>query len=147
MTQPEIVVPSGAPLDDRTAFATKDGITYVQSWLVGYAPENGERVFKREFRLVLKGESEMSGVVAEESALAAQIEDMAAWVSERTATKIMERIQRRGSRLTLEQLAARENWDARRELAASWRDYRKWARRRRSGAGRSIYLPASLVSK
>lgn len=141
MTQPEIFIPNGATIDESAAYATGDGIDYVQSWLVGYAPESGERVFKHEFRLLFKGEAEMFGVLAEESASEAQIEDLAAWVSERTAAKIMERLQRRGTRLTPEQLADRENWDARRELAAIWRDYRKWSKRGRSGSGPKLYVP------
>ncbi len=141
MTQPEIFVPRGAIIDDRSDYASVDGVEYVQSWLVGFAPESVERVFKHEFRLVFSGEAEMFGVLAEESASTSQIEDMAAWVSERTAAKIVERLQRRGGRLTPEQLAARENWDARRELAAIWRDYRGWSKRQRSGSGKRLYVP------
>lgn len=141
MTQPQIFVPSGATIDERTGYVTADGIEYIQSWLVGYAPESAERVFKHEFRLVFKGEPEMFGVLAEEGASESQIEDMAAWVSERTTDKIVERLQRRGSRLTPEQLADRKHWDARRELAAIWRDYRKWSKRRRSGGGAKLYVP------
>ncbi len=139
--QPEIFVPDGAVIDDRAGYVEADGVTYVQSWLVGYAPENAERVFKHEFRLIFKGESEMFGVLAEESASEAQIEDLAAWVSERTAAKIAERLQLRGNRLTPEQMADPENWDARRELAAIWRDYRKWSKRMRSGESPKIYVP------
>ena len=142
MTQPEIYVPQGAVIDDRTGYLAADGVEYVQSWLVGRTGESGERVFKHEFRLTFRGESEMFGVLAEESASDAQIEDMAAWVSERSAAKIAARLDRRGSRLVPEDLALRRNWDARRDLAAIWRDYRKWSRRRRSGSGKKIYLPA-----
>ena len=142
MTQPEIYVPHGAVIDDRTGYTAADGVEYVQSWLVGRTGESGERVFKHEFRLTYRGESEMFGVLAEESASDAQIEDMAAWVSERSAKKIAARLDRRGSRLVPEDLALRQNWDARRDLAAIWRDYRKWSKRRRSGSGKKIYLPA-----
>lgn len=141
MAQPEIFVPKGAVIDERTGFVTADGVQYVQSWLVGRASENGERVFKHEFRLAYKGESEMFGVLAEESASESQVEDLAAWVSERTAGKILERLQRRGSSLTPEQLANREHWDARRELAAIWRDYRRWSKRVRSGGTARVYVP------
>ena len=141
MTQPEIYVPRGAVIDDRTGYLAADGVEYVQSWLVGRAGETGERVFKHEFRLTFRGESEMFGVLAEESASESQVEDMAAWVSERSAAKIAARLDRRGNRLTPEDLAERKNWDARRELAAIWRDYRKWAKRRRSGSGKKTYLP------
>lgn len=139
--QAEIYVPVGAVVDDRTGFVTPDGVRYVQSWLVGRAPENGERVFKHEFRLTLRGESEMFGVLAEETASDRQIEDIAAWVSERTAAKIVERMHRRGNRLAPEQLASSENWQARRELAAIWRDYRKWSKRVRAGGGAKVYVP------
>ena len=141
MSQPEMRVPAGAVIDDRTDFNAADGVKYVQSWLVGYSPEKAERVFKHEFRLSYAGEIEMFGVVAEESASDAQVEDMAAWVSERTMQKIAEKLERRGSRLTPEQLVSRSNWDARRELAAIWRDYRRWSKRTRRGSGRKIYLP------
>ncbi len=141
MAQPEIFVPSGAVIDDRTGFVTADGVRYVQSWLVGRAPENGERVFKHEFRLIYRGESEMFGVLAEESASDSQVEDLAAWVSQRTASKIHERLQRRGSSLTPEQLANPKHWDARRELAGIWRDYRKWSKRVRSGGTARVYVP------
>jgi hypothetical protein len=83
----------------------------------------------------------MFGVLAEESASEAQVEDMAAWVSERSAAKIAERLERRGGRLIPEDLAKRKNWDARRELATIWRDYRAWAKRSRAGQGKRIYLP------
>ncbi len=141
MTEPEIVVPGGAVIDERIGYGTADGVEYVQSWLVGYAPESGERVFKHEFRLALRGEVEMFGVVAEESAPPSQIEDMAAWVCERAAGKIAEKLSRRSGRLTPEKLADRQNWDARRELAAIWRDYRAWSRKRRAGGGPKLYVP------
>ncbi len=141
MAQPQLFIPSGATIDERTGYATADGIEYVQSWLVGYAPENGERVFKHEFRLKFKGETEMFGVLAEESASESQIEDMAAWVSERTSQKIMGRLRQRGHRLTPEQLADRKHWNVRRELASIWRDYRSWSKRRRSGVGSKLYVP------
>ncbi len=141
MSQPQIFVPKGATIDERSAYVTADGILYVQSWLVGYAPESGERVFKHEFRLTFKGEVEMFGVLAEESASESQIEDMAAWVSERTTEKIVERLQCRGNRLAPEQLANRKNWDARRELASIWRDYRSWSKKKRSTGGQKLYAP------
>lgn len=141
MGQPEIYVPNGAEIDDRTGFLAPDGVEYVQSWLVGRSGEDGDRVYKHEFRLRFRGESEMFGVLAEEDASEAQIEDMAAWVSERTAEKIFERQERRGSRLTPEDLAARGNWDARRDLAAIWRDYRKWSKNKRAGGSAKIYVP------
>ena len=141
MPQPEIYVPHGAVIDDRTGFAVPNGVEYVQSWLVGSAPESGERVYKHEFRLRFRGESEMFGVLAEQSASESQVEELAAWVSERTALKIAERQGLRGQRLVPEQLADRQNWDARRELAAIWRDYRSWAHRKRVGGTARIYVP------
>lgn len=147
MAQPEIYVPRGAVVDDRTGYAAPDGVEHVQSWLVGRTGEDGLRVFKHEFRLRLRGESEMFGVLAEEDASEAQVEDMAAWVSERTAAKIVERQERRGPRLTPEDMARRENWDARRELAAIWRDYRKWSKRRRAGGTAKIYVPGVSLGR
>lgn len=144
--QPDIHVPRGAVIDDRTDYNAPGGITYVQSWLVGYAPESAERVFKHEFRIVLRGEQEMFGVVAEESASESQIEDMAAWVSERSVARIAERLERRGGRLAPEDLAAPDHWDARRELAAIWRDYRRWSMRRRAGDRPRLYVPGIATS-
>lgn len=141
MAQPDIYVPRGAVIDERAGFVTAGGVQYVQSWLVGRAPESGERVFKHEFKLVYRGESEMFGVLAEESASESQVEDLAAWVSERTAARIVERLRRRGLRLAPEQLADPSHWDARRELAAIWRDYRNWSKRVRSGGTARVYVP------
>lgn len=124
---------------------TPDSVTYVQSWLVGVIGETGERVFKHEFMLTYKGEVEMFGVLAEESASDAQIEDTAAWTSERSAAKIVERLQQRGSRLLPEQLADRKNWSVRRELAAIWRDMRKHTKKRRASTTGRIYYPGSTV--
>ena len=141
MPEPEIYVPRGAVIDDRTGFSAPDGVEYVQSWLVGSAPESGERVYKHEFRLRFRGESEMFGVLAEQSASESQVEELAAWVSERAATRIALRQARRGRKLLPEQLADRDHWDVRRDLAAIWRDYRRWANRRRSGGTARIYVP------
>lgn len=120
---------------------TPDHVEYIQSWVVGQIAEGGERVFKHEFKLSYKGETEMFGVLAEESVSDSQIEDMAAGVSERAAAKIVERLQRRGSKLIPEQLAERQHWDVRRDLAAIWRDLRKHNKRRRESSTGKIYFP------
>ena len=120
---------------------TPDGVDYVQSWepVPGFVSEEGERVFKHEFRLSFKGETQMFGVMAEESTSDAQIEDMAAKVSETTAKQIIERLQRRGSKLIPEELAKKGNWDVRRELASVWRDYIGSAKRRAASTTGKIY--------
>lgn len=116
---------------------TPTHVRYLQSWLVG---EAGERIWKHEFQLDYMGETKQFGVMAEESAPESQIEDMAAWVSERTAAQILEATQRRSGKLAPEQLAEKQNWDVRRELAGAWRDYRKWANKRRaSTTGKTLY--------
>ena len=124
---------------------TPDSVVYVQSWGVGRIGETGERVFKHEFMLTYKGETEMFGVISEESASDAQVEDMAAWVSERSIAKIIERLQARGSKLLPEDLANRQNWRVRRELAAIWRDMRRQAKKRRESSTGKIYWPGSTI--
>lgn len=141
----DLAIPRGHDSGTINGLWTPDSVQYLQSWLVGKIGETGERVFKHEFRLSYKGETENFGVMAEESASDAQIEDMAAWVSERTVAKIIDRLQRRGSRLVPEQLAGRENARVRRDLAAIWRDMRKSAAKRRESTTGRIYFPGATV--
>ncbi len=122
---------------------TPDSVEYVQSWHVGKTGEDGWDVYKHEFRLKYRGETEMFGVLAEASASDAQIEDTAAWTAERSMQAIVERLQRRGSKLIPEALSERENWDVRRDLAAMFRDFRAYmSKRRQSSIGR-IYFPGA----
>ncbi len=118
---------------------TPDGVEYVQSWFVGKTGEDGWDVYKHEFRLIYKGETEMFGVLAEASASESQIEDTAAWTAEKSMQKIVEKLQRRGSKLIPESLADRQNWDVRRDLAALFRDFRAHMKKRRESSGGKIY--------
>lgn len=119
---------------------TPDGVEYVQSWEVGRTEEDGLKAIKHEFKLSYKGQTEYFGVLASEDASEAQIEDLAAWTAEHSMMKIIDRLERIGSTLVPQDLAKRENWDARRELAAIFRDFKKsQARRRASSNGRLYY--------
>ena len=122
---------------------TPDGVEYVQSWHVGKTGEDGWDVYKHEFRLTYRGETEMFGVLAEESASEAQIEDTAAWTAERSMRKIVERLQQRGSKLVPEMLADRQNWDVRRDVAAMFRDFRSYMNKRRESTSGRIYYPGA----
>lgn len=136
---PELLIPTGHESGTIGGLWTPDEVKYIQSWLVGMGQT--ERVFKHEFQISYKGETERFGVMAEESASDAHIEDMAAWVAERTIGTIIERLQKRGSKLIPEQLAGKEHQDVRRELAAIFRDYRKHAARRRASSTGKLYYP------
>ena len=125
---------------------TPDAIEYIQSWRieedgVPVITEDGRTVFKHEFRLSYRGESEFFGVLAEDDASDAQVEDMAAATAERALQKIEERLQRRADRATPEQLADPAYWDRRRDLAAVWRDFLKHAKKRRASSNGKLYYP------
>ena len=127
--------------EDATAnFWTSTEVEYIQSWVLGTAEEDNERVLKHEFKLNYKGQVEMFGVVAEESAPESQIEDMAARVAERSAVKILEKIQKRGSKLAPEKLAQKEYTDLRHDVAGAFRDYINHAKRRSQSSTGKIYF-------
>lgn len=127
--------------EDATAsFWTSTEVEYIQSWVLGKEEESNERVLKHEFKLNYKGQVEMFGVVAEESAPESQIEDMAARVAERSAIKILEKLQKRGSKLVPEKLALKEYTDLRRDVAGAFRDYISHAKRRSQSSTGKIYF-------
>ena len=136
--------PAGAN-DVTTQLWTPTEITYVQSWLVepapGYKTGEGDRVFKHEFMLKFMGETEMFGVVAEESAPESQIEDIAAKTSERSMAKIRDRLQERGNKLIPEDLAKVEHERHRRDLAGAWREMLKYAKKRKASSSGRLYWP------
>lgn len=134
-----LIIPGGHETGTIGGLWTPDGVEYIQSWLVGMGQT--ERVFKHEFKLNYKGAGEYFSVLAEESTSDAHIEDMAAKVAERSIGKIIERLQRRGSKLIPEQLAGKTYQRERRELAAIFRDFRKHQKRRRASTGGKIYYP------
>lgn len=124
--EPQLAVPEGHETGTSNTLWTPTGVKYLQSWAVGVEQESGERVWKHEFQLSYMGEISNFGVLAEESASEKQIEDMAAETSESTAKKIKVKLEQRAGRLRPEDLASRKNWDARRDLAGAWRQYRSW---------------------
>ena len=98
-------------------------------------------MFKHEFMLKFRGETEMFGVVAEESASEAQIEDMAAATSEKAMIKIADTISERGNKLKPEDLANPDYVKERRDLAGAWRSMREHAKKRRQSTNDRIYYP------
>lgn len=142
--EPQIVVPFGHEAGTNNNIWTPTNVRYIQSWVVGEYHDqdtgNLERVLKHEFELSFMGMKKTFGVMAEESASDAQIEDLAGGVVERTAKQIEEQVQKIGGRLRPEDLAERSNWGKRRDVAGAFREYRKWAKRRRaSSTGKTIY--------
>lgn len=136
-------IPLNAEQEVGNNLWTPDGLEYVQSWVVGKSQESSMRVLKHEFRLTFKGEARFFGIVAMEDDSPAQIEDLAANMVIREAKRIIETLQKRGSKLVPEQVA--ENIPIRRELAAVMRDYIKHARRRAQTTTGRLYQPAVSV--
>jgi len=135
-----LTVPLSAE-DVTSTIWTPTEITYVQSWVVGVAPENNTRVFKHEFMLNFMGETEMFGVIGEEDTPESQIEDIAAATSEKTMMKIKLRLQERGNKLIPTELALAENELHRRDLAGAWRDMIRHAKKRRESTSGRLYWP------
>lgn len=138
------IVPENAESGVSNTLWTPTNVQYIHSWLVGRSTQqeagNIERVWKHEFALTHMGQTKYFGVLAEESASDKQIEDLAAFTSERTMRQIEIQVQVTNGRLRPEDLAERKNWQTRRDLAGAWRQYRRWAKKRRaSTTGRTIY--------
>ena len=123
----------GAAVVDPVDLWLPDGLEYVQSW------EVASGILKHEFRFAFKGEVRFFGVVGEKDCTDSQIEDMAAGMAGREAERIIELLQKSGSKLLPEQLAEQNHWDIRRELAAIWRDYIQYARKRAETTTGRIY--------
>lgn len=121
-------IPLNVPTEAGNTLWTPSGLEHVQSWVVGKVESTGARVFKHEFRLTFKGEVRYFGIVAHENASPDQIEDLAAGMVEREAKRILDELQKRGSKLVPEEIT--NNIPIRRELAAVMRDYIRHARRR-----------------
>jgi len=137
--QPVPEVPEGHVAGQSNTIWTPTNVEYLQSWIVGYTG-NGLRVWKHEFKLTYRGEQEMFGVMGPDGTPDSQIEDLAAGVAERAATTILEKLQARGNRLRPEDLAEREHWDVRRDLAGAMREFRRWAKKRRASTNqRTLY--------
>jgi len=124
---------------------TPDSIEYIQSWIVtdeqGYVPliEDGNQpVWKHEFQLTYRGEIEMFGVLAEQSASDDQISEVAHWVAERAMKQLIEKQQKR-SGIAPDDLHKKEHTRARRDLAAILRDFRKQNTKRVASSNKRIY--------
>lgn len=101
-------------------------VEYHDGWAVGKAPESGQLVWKLEFILRYGDYWKPFSILWEEGDSEDQIEDLLGWTAERTANAIADQLDRQGSKLRPEDLALRQNWGVRRQLAGAWRDYRKW---------------------
>jgi len=130
-------IPLNADKEAGNGLWTPDGLELVQSWVVGKAPEGNVNVLKHEFRLSYKGEVRYFGVVALEGESPAQIEDLAASMMIREAKRIIETLQKRGSKLLPEQIA--NEIPIRRELAAVMRDYLRAAKKRAGTTTGRVY--------
>lgn len=144
--QPQFEVPDGHEVGRSNSIWTPTNVEYLHSWRVG-KDNSGVWWWKHEFRLSYMGETEMFGVIAREDNSDANIEDLAAGVSERSAEKILAKVQARGAKLRPEDLATRENWDVRRDLAGAWRELRKWSRKRKQSAGGKTVYGGITIAK
>lgn len=120
-----------------------DGIAYESSTYVGKTGETGEKAYTHRFRLNYRGEVEHFTVGVGETDPQSQIEDMAAAAAERMMKRIDERLQKRGAKLTPEQLSQKANWNVRHELAGAMRQYMDWAKKR-NGSSNSRVLYKGL---
>lgn len=138
MADLELGIPE-ASVTDRVDLWLPDGLEYIQSWELDTDQPSGSRSLKHEFKFTFKGETQYFGVVAERGCSDDQIEDMAAGMAAREADRIIETLQKRGSKLIPEQLAEPDYWHLRRELAAIWRDFIQYARKRAETTTGRIY--------
>ena len=136
----DLLIPEGRTAD--VSLWTPTEVRHVQSWVA--ASEGGRHALKHEFQLSYMGETVTFGVLAEEGEGDALIEDMAGGMAEREMVKILERQQKRGSKLIPEQLAGKTHERVRHELAAAMRDYIKAAKKRALSNGKRYYAGASL---
>ena len=125
---------------------TPDSIEYIQSWRVetemGEIPlieDQNQPVWKHEFKLSYKGQIEMFGVLAEQSASDDQISEMAHWTAERAITLMIEKRQRSGGGISTDDLHMQEHTRARRDLAAILRDFRSHNTKRVESTNKRIY--------
>lgn len=126
-------------VEQRTELWTPSGLEYVQSWFVGKS-EGGMEVVKHEFKLTFMGQIKFFGVAAESDISDAHIEDAAAVMAEGAMREIMGTIRERGRKLTPEEMALPENRDVRRDFAATLRDFRAYAKKRRESTTGKLYF-------
>lgn len=135
-----LIIPKGHETGTVAGLWTPTGLTYLQSWVVGTAPESMQRVYKHEFELTYLGVTKRFSVLAEEDDSDAWIEDAAATLAESTAKEIRLKEEARAGRLHLEDMANPENWDVRRDLAGALREFFAWRRKRsQSTTGKTVF--------
>ncbi len=142
--EPDYRAPEGVEVGAADTLWTPTNVKYLQSWMVAIAPESQQAVWKIEFELNFQGEKRNFSILWEEGDSEDQIEDLIGWTAERTALVIAERQQQRGNKLRAEDLALRQNWDVRRQLAGAWRDYRAWRKKQKeSSTGKTQFKGTS----
>lgn len=140
--EPDFRAPKGVETGDRDQLwvpeAARWSVKFKESWSPGLGP-TGVRIWKVEFILYYDTGEEQPywkpfSVLCEEDDPDSQIEDLVGWTAERTAKQISEELERRGSKLRPEDLALRQNWSVRRDLAGAWRDYRSWRKKQKESS-------------
>ncbi len=114
-----------------------DGVEYRMTWEAGKTEEEGTTIHVHNFQVTFQGETEPFQVVAESDASEAQIEDLMTHGAAKMFARIVEKIKRKGNRLSLKEL--KDHDDYRKDFAALLRDYRKSAQRRKTFSTGKIY--------
>ena len=135
-------IPLLAPREVGNAIWTPTGVEHINSWVVK-RDEDRRAMVKHEFRFTFRGETRFFGILAYEGESQDQIEEMVGNMVIREAKRIIETLQKRGSKLVPEQIA--ENIPIRRELAAAMREYIRYARKRAGTTTGRIYQPGVAV--
>lgn len=148
MTNPEYEAPIVIPGNTETGAgdnlwvpeSSRWNVEWHDGWKVGVAPESGQMVWKLEFILRYGNYWKPFSILWEEGDSEDQIEDLLGWTAERTANAIRDQLERQGSKLRPEDLALRQNWNVRRQLAGAWREYRAWRKKaKESTVGKTLF--------
>ena len=139
----DLILPMPDNVDDASTNTmwTPTEVEYIQSWVVPTETPLPVRVIKHEFKLSFHGDIEYFGVMGMEDEDESLIEDMAAATAEAAMVKIIEREQIRGGRLIPVDLSKPEHLQVRRDLAATFREFRAYQRKRRESTNGKIYYP------
>ena len=147
MLQPEyeakLRAPEGVETGAGAQIWTPTNVKFIQSWLVGHIAETNIAVWKLEFMLHFKGETETFGILYEEGDPFSQYEDLMGSTAEAAAGKIAIKLEQRGTKLRPEDLALRSNWNVRRQLAGAFRDYRNWSKKQKESTVGKTLVPGT----
>ena len=135
-------------LIDKLDLDTPDSVEYRMSWKAGLTEEEGTPIHVHNFALNYHGETEPFTIMAEADASHDQIEDLMAHGAVKMMARIVAKLERKGNRFSLDDLAKDPDLDShRKEFAAILRDYKKSAKRRRTFTSGSIYYPGIEAPK